>query len=52
MRNEALHRICAGFLLAGCLGAVVTAPAGAAFVSDAPGDVVGATNQVRLTHTR
>jgi hypothetical protein len=45
MRNEALHRICAGFLLAGCLGAVVTAPAGAAFGSDAPGNVVGATNQ-------
>ena len=38
MRNEALHLICAGFLLTGCLGVVVTAPAGAVFGADATGD--------------
>lgn len=38
MRNEALHRICAGFLLAGCWGVVWTAPAGAVFGADATGD--------------
>jgi len=39
MRNEALHRICAEFLVAGCLNVMVTVPAGAVFGVDATGGV-------------
>jgi outer membrane protein assembly factor BamB len=52
MRNEALHRICARFLVAGCLGVVVTEPAGAVFGADATDDPAVGNSESAATEIR